>query len=45
MGMESNTEIVARRLPRKRRIIRAVRHRPMLPSLITFFTAIFTKTD
>ena len=45
IGIESRTAIVARTFPRKNRIINAVRQRPIVPSLITFLTAIFTNAD
>jgi len=44
-GIEIKTAIVARTFLRKRKIIKAVKHSPMVPSLITFFTAILTNTD
>src|SRR6201990_1589710 len=45
IGIDSITATVARTLPRKSRIIRPVRQRPMAPSLMTFLIAVLTKTD
>ena len=44
-GMESSTAEVARKLPRKIKIIRLVRMRPRKPSCKTVRIASFTYTD
>ena len=44
-GMEKSTATVARMLPRKIRIMTAVRIRPSEPSWIRFSIAVRTKTD
>ena len=44
-GIESITARVARKLPRKIRIIKAVSTSPMPPSLPRFAIAVFTKMD
>ena len=44
-GIDSITASVARKLPRKIRIINAVSTSPMPPSLPRFLIAVFTKID
>ena len=43
IGIDSRTAIVARTLPRNRRIMMPVRQRPIDPSLMTFLIASFDK--
>ena len=44
-GIEKNTASVARRLPRKTRIISDVRNRPIAPSCSSVSIAVFTNFD
>ena len=43
--MDNITAIVARRFRRNSKIMIPVRQRPIVPSLMTFLIAVFTKTD